>query len=167
MALDTWEKMQEVFSNVIKEVVEATSERAKKLLQQHINTDTYGINKTAENVKGINELYLNGTGTPSYEFRDKAWDVAFKEALSGYLFSLFYDGNKLTAPSSSSPYLHGNANTGEDRRVDLPELLNVSGIAPRGDFNDKPGQKLRDPFWDNFEEDLKKSLGRLVIYRIR
>lgn len=166
MALDTWEKMQEVFSDTIKEVVEATSERAKKLLQQHINTDTYGISKTAGDVKGINKVYLDGTGTPSYEFRDKAWDISFKKALSGYLFSLFYDGSKLTAPSSSSPYLHGNAHTGEDRRMELPELLNVSGIALRGDFNDKLGQKLRDPFWDNFEEDLKKNLGRLVIHRI-
>lgn len=62
----------------------------------------------------------------------------------------------MSPPSSNFPYLHGNANSGEDRRAMLAEILNVSGIAEDGDMHDT---KIRQPFWDNFESELKAKLG--------
>lgn len=158
MAIRTDDDLKEIINNVIKEVVDAIGERAKKLLQEHINVDTYGINKTNTGKPTINKSYLDGTGTPSYEFRDLAWDInKFKEGLNTYAISLFYDGDKMSPPSSSSPYLHGNNYTGEDRRNELANILNVSGIASNEDMN---SMKIRSPFWDNFEEDLKQKLGK-------
>lgn len=155
------DNLKNALNPVIEEVVKAVSERAKKLLQQHINMDTYGIGKTNMGKPKINKVYLNGTAAPSYEFRDKAWDIQFQKDLEGYLFSLFYDGSKLTPPNpvgETDRYLHGNGTV--DRRDILPELLNVSGIAPHGDWNHMPGQKKRNaPFWNEFEEELKQKLG--------
>lgn len=157
MAIKTDEDLNNVINSVIKEVVEAIGERAKKLLQEHINVDTYGINKTNTGKPRINKSYLDDTGIPSYEFRDVAWDIKkFKEGLNAYAISLFYDGDKMSPPSMSSPYLHGNSYIGMDRRNELADILNVSGIAPEEDMN---SIKIRSPFWDNFEEELKQKLG--------
>lgn len=156
MALDTYEKLESTFKDIIENVIENVSERAKKLLQEHINTDTYGINKSATFVMSpINKYYLEN-GTPSYEFRDQAWDIWVKELVRGYTFSLFYDGSNLTPPTSAYPFEHGNLYKHEDRRNELAEDLNVNGWAKNEDF---PGSKRREPFWDNFEEDLKNKIG--------
>lgn len=153
-----WENLSDVLNPVIEEVVKSVSERAKKLLQKHINADTYGIGKTNMGTPSINKSYLNHTGKPSYEFRDKAWDIQFQKNLEGYLFSLFYDGSKLTPPSKVYPYLHGNAEgtNNIDRRNQMADILNVSGVASDGDMNDT---KVREPFWDNFEEELRQKIG--------
>lgn len=167
MKIDTWELMQETFGNIIGEVVENISKRAKELLIKHINTDTYGINKTATNEQGINKIYLNGTGTPSYEFRDKAWDIKFQKQLTEHIFYLMYNSDNLTPPSTKNNYLHGNYDEGIDRRIELPELLNVNGIAPDGDFNDFPNQKRRSPYWDNFIEELNQKIGGWLFTEFR
>lgn len=156
MAIRTDEDLEKVFKSLIEDVVKSTSERAKKLLQQHINADTYGIGKNTTGHPSINKSYLNGTGTPSYEFRDVAWDIKLQNEINGYLFSLFYDEGLLSQPTYSSPYLHGNIYESKDRRKELPDLLNVSGVASEGDFNNP---KIRNPFWDNFEQELKQKLG--------
>lgn len=157
MAIRTDEDLNNIFKDVIEDVVEAVSERAKKLLRQHINTDTYGIGRNAEfSLKKINESYLDGTGTPSYEFRDQAWDTLLRETVRGYTFSIFYEANNLTPPSPSSPYLHGNAYKNMDRRDILPYLLNVSGTSLQSDMNDN---KIRNPFWDNFINELRQKIG--------
>nr|DAI44979.1 MAG TPA: hypothetical protein [Caudoviricetes sp.] len=156
MAIRTDEDLEKVFSSIIKDVITSVSDRAKKLLQQHINTDTYGIGKSVTGHPSINKSYLNGTGTPSYEFRDVAWNIKLQNDLKGYLFSLFYDEGLLSQPTYSSPYLHGNIYENKDRRKELPDLLNVSGISPESDFINP---KIRNPFWDNFEQELKQKLG--------
>lgn len=156
MAIRTDEDLQNVFNTLIEDVVRAISERAKKLLQQHINADTYGVGKNVTGRPRINRSYLDGTGTPSYEFRDLAWNIQLQKSLNEYLFSLFYDGDLLSPPTYSSPYLHGNIYENKDRRKQLPELLNISGVSPEGDFN---YPKIRSPFWDNFEMELKQKLG--------
>ena len=157
MAIKTDVDLFQVFGEVIEDVVKSISERAQKLLREHINMDTYHINKTNTEHPKINDYYLNGTGIPSYEFRDEAWDIAFKNKMSEYLFSLFYDGSLLSPPSANNPDLHGNYSKGIDRREILPDLLNVSGEAMGGDMD---CGKSRDPFWDNFEKELCDNLGK-------
>ncbi len=152
MAIRTDEDLENVFDKLIMEVVGNIYERAKKLLQQHINTDTYGIGKNVTGHPSINRSYLDGTGIPSYEFRDKAWDGELRRTL----FSIFYDGDLMSPPSYSFPYLHGNIYKNKDRRKELADLLNVSGVSPDGDFY---SSKKREPFWDNFEQELKQKLG--------
>ena len=156
MAIRTDEDLEKVFSSIIKDVITSVSDRAKKLLQQHINTDTYGIGKSVTGHPSINKSYLNGTGTPSYEFRDVAWNIKLQNDLKGYLFSLFYDEGLLSQPTYSSPYLHGNIYENKESRYELPELLGVSGVSPESDFINP---KIRNPFWDNFEQELKQKLG--------
>ncbi|MFR3182520.1 MAG: hypothetical protein ACLTPN_02755 [Clostridia bacterium] len=151
MAIRTDEDLEKVFSDLISDVISSICQRAKRLLQEHINTDTYGINKTNTGMPTINSDYLDGSGKPSYEFRDKAWDTEIRKSL----FSIFYNGDLMSPPSASSPYLHGNLEDGKDRRNILADLLNVSGIAPEGDFHT---EKKREPFWDNFEQELQQKL---------
>lgn len=151
MAIGTDEDLEKVFSDLIAEVIPLIANRAKKLLQQHINTDTYGISKNNMGKPNINKCYSDGKGTPSYEFRDKAWNVI----ISKEIFSLFYSGDAMSHISSQYPYLHGNIYTGEDRRLELADLLNVSGVDKDNDW----GGKKREPFWDNFLEDLNQKIG--------
>lgn len=155
----TQEQFKDILNKIIDEVIKAVCKRTQELLRKHINTDTYGIGAYSDNVEGINELYLDGTGTPSYEFRDKAWNTKTIKRMRESLFSLFYDGSKLSPPSANSPYLHGNEYKNEDRREILAALLNVSGIAQQGDFNDREAQKRREPYWDNFINELSEKLG--------
>ena len=157
MAIKTDEDLERVFGEVIEEVVVAMSDRVQKRLRQFISKDVYGLSMNANFAMGkINKSYLDGAGTPSYEFRDQAWDIWVKELVRGYTFSLFYDGSNLTPPTSAHPFEHGNLYRHEDRRNELAEDLNVNGWAKNEDF---PGSKTREPFWDNFEEDLKNKIG--------
>jgi len=160
MAIKTDEDLLTVFVPIMEEVVEAIMERAKKLLQQHINADTYGIGKNNMGKPSINDYYLDGTGTPSYEFRDQAWDVKYiDDAIKGFSFSLVYDALNMTPPSPSSPYFHGNYYGGRDgmrdRRKILAEVLNVNGIDSHNDW----GGKKRKPYWDDFLKDLNQNIG--------
>ena len=158
MAISTYNEFDKMFGTVIGEVIEAVSVRAKKLLVEHINSDTYGINKTTKGKPKINKSYLNGTGRPSYEFRDKAWDITVKKKVTESVFTLFYDGSKMSPQSKGNQYLHGYYGQGEviDRRNELASILNVSGIAERSDMH---SDKHTEPFWDNFENELNQKIG--------
>lgn len=156
--LRTQEQLMEKFNQIIKEAILGVSERAKKLLMQHINSDVYGIGKSETGKPSINKSYLDGTGTPSYEFRDVAWESEVKNEANEAIFSLMYNGDLMTKPSPSSPLLHGLYSNGSvtDRRAALADILNVSGVA--GDADTKV-DKIRSPYWDNFIEDLRRNLG--------
>lgn len=146
------EQLEEYINQIIKETIEEVSLKVEDLLRKHINTDTYRINKTAGKLPNINDWYLDGTGTPSYEFRDIAWNNRkFKDALGAYAYSLFYDGLKMSPPSSEHKTLHGSY-LNNDARTELARLLNISGESLRG-------HKKREPYWDNFISDLSKKLG--------
>ena len=161
MAIKTDEDLERVFGEVIEEVVVAMSDRVQKRLRQFISKDVYGLSMNANFAMGkINKSYLDGTGTPSYEFRDQAWDVKYiDDAIKGFSFSLVYDALNMTPPSSSSPYLHGNYYGGRDgmrdRREILAEVLNVNGIDSHNDW----GGKKRKPYWDDFLKDLNQNIG--------
>lgn len=153
----TDEELLTVFLPIIEEVSEATMKRAEKLLKEHINVDTYGNSKTDMGRPSINEYYLDGTGTPSYEFRDNAWEIKqVKHMVDTTIMSLFYDGDNLTHPTPNSPYLHGNYYKDIDRTDSLASILNVSGVAGDADFIT---QKRRRPYWDNFEKELSSKIG--------
>lgn len=154
--LKTQEEFMDTFNRIIKQVIEAVSDRAKKLLQEHINMDTYGINKTTTDKPSINKDYLNETGIPSYEFRDVAWDISVEGKVNQVLFKLLYNGLNMSAPSAESPLLHGNFDKNKDRRKELAEILNVSGVAEDADTK---VDKVRSPFWDDFINELKQKLG--------
>lgn len=150
MAVRTHDDFDKYIENAIKFVIDSTARRTKTLLLQHINTDTYGIGKNNFGNPIINDYYLDGSGRPSYEFRDKAWDLKLEK----YLFSIIYNGDNMTPPSSQHPTLHGNyeSSTGKmiDRRELLADILNISGNS---------GGKDREPFWDNFEQELNEKIG--------
>lgn len=153
----TDDELLTVFLPIIEEVSDAVLERAEKLLKEHINADTYGNSKTDMGKPSINEYYLDGTGTPSYEFRDEAWETKkIKQFTDTVIASIFYDGSKMSPPSQNSPYLHGNYYKGIDRTDSLASILNVSGVADDADFI---SQKRRQPYWDKFEEELSQKIG--------
>lgn len=157
MAIKTDEDLLTVFVPIMEEVVEAIMERAKKLLQQHINADTYGIGRNNMGKPSINDYYLDGTGIPSYEFRDLAWDIKqVKHMVDTAISSIFYNGDNLSHPSQTFPYLHGNYNKDIDRTDSLASILNVSGVAGDADFIT---HKKREPFWDNFEKEFGEKIG--------
>lgn len=157
MAIRTDDDLINTFMPIINDIMENMTDRIEKLLVQHINTDVYGINKTSTDTPAINDYYLDGTGRPSYEFRDKAWQKRVSKTIAETCVGeIFYDGNQMTPPTANSPYLHGNYNAGVDRRNKLADLLNVSGIAGDSDF---VYNKTRSPFWDNFLDELSLKIG--------
>lgn len=162
MTISGKDEMMKTINNILEKSLKEVNRKAKELLIQHINTDTYGLGKSAMSSKpAINKVYLDGTGVPSYEFRDKAWDEIFERALNEYSFRIFYKASNLSPPSKAHPYLHGNASgyNNIDRRNELAELLNISGVDTSGDWGWK-NEKKRDPFWDNFIKDLREKLGK-------
>ena len=154
MAISTYNEFDKMFGAVIGEVIEAVSVRAKKLLVEHINSDTYGINKTTKGKPKINKSYLNGTGRPSYEFRDKAWDITIKKKVTESVFTLFYDGSKMSPPDKKNNFLHGIYNYSDSRDY-LADVLNITGVTG----GCIPDDKHREPFWDNFENELNQKIG--------
>lgn len=156
--LRTQEQLTSVFEQKLSKSIQGVADRAKKLLMAHINADVYGIGKTETGKPSINKSYLDRTGTPSYEFRDVAWQTEVKKQADEAVFSLIYRGNLMTAPSPSSPLLHGLYSEDKkiDRRLMLADILNVSGVAGEADTDI---DKKRSPYWDNFMEDLRRNLG--------
>ena len=127
------------------------------ILRTNISLYTYGYDVESPDIKGpINKAYENGTKEPTYEFRDEAWvkqeaQIAAKKIAS----AIYYDGMRMSPPTSSHPYRHGkfDTSTGEviDRREYLAEVLNVFGVAGDRDWPAKGLEnqgKVRKPFFD-------------------
>lgn len=145
-------ELEEMVNRAIKKTLMDTMARVHKLLLEHINTDVYRINKTEKGHPRINKFYLTKTGIPSYEFREKAWDIEqFKDDLGAYAISLAYDAMRLSPPSHSHPDLHGSYYKHLDLRERLANDLNTSG---------EYGKKEREPYWDNFLDELRQKLGK-------
>lgn len=146
------EQFNAMYNEAMNKAIKDVSNKIYNLLMQHINTDTYGVSKGTRSHRKINDYYLNGTGIPSYEFKYLAW----QDVLKDNIYTIVYNGLLMSPPSADFPYLHGNYKEGIDRRERLAELLNVSGVASEEDMESR---KIREPFWDNFLEDLSKNLG--------
>lgn len=162
----------------LKKAIDILSEKIYNQLKINISLYTYGYPVAMPDIKGpINQFYENvgdeGSGEPSFEFRDLAWvKTSAKEISNQIIGSIYYDGNKMSAPSWLRPYTHGNFYTGEDRRAELAKLLNVTGYADGSDFTIKGEfeEKFRKPFfditiqwletnWNNLAKDALKQVG--------
>ena len=136
-----------------------------EILKSHINTDTYGISAYEKGKPAINYIYEynknNETvnkGTPTYEFRDIAWDKEVKKQVSGYISKVFYNYENLTPPSKNRPYTHGSYYVWGDFREHLPEVLNND--LPQGSLF---SAKDREPFWDNSVNEFANKFNNLVL----
>lgn len=166
MKFDTEDAFKNFFESQLKRVIDIVSDKIHEQLRLNISLYTYGYTPgiASPSVKvPINEMYqvVNGneTGEPSYEFRDEAWIKQQAKALSGKIIgSIFYDYSKLSAPTSSRPFTHGNFYQGKDRRVNLADLLNVSGYDLGNDF----GGKEREPYFDITLKWIKDNFSQLV-----
>lgn len=133
------------------------AEDVYNILRTNISLYTYGYDVESPDVKGpINEVYENGTQEPTYEFRDEAWvKQEAKIAANKIATAIYYDGMRMSPPTSSHPYRHGyfNEETGGaiDRRAYLADILNVFGVAGGRDWAPKKLEeigKVRKPFFD-------------------
>lgn len=130
-------QFDEVIKKAISNCVSYISDKILECVQDHIQKDTYG--------ELPNKVYNNGTGNPTFEFKNAFKFEGIKSSVNEISNKLFYDWSTMHAPSQSNEYLHGNFNKGEDRRSILAELLNVNGIDGENDW----GGKERSAFWDN------------------
>lgn len=120
------------------------SNKILECVQDHIWQDVYSY------AYYPNVAYDNGSGTPTFEFRDAFRFEGIKKSVDEISNRLFYDWSTMSKPSQSNKYLHGNFNKGEDRRSILADLLNVNGIDGGNDW----GGKERNAFWDNALKDI-------------
>ena len=168
--IKTTDQFQQFFMNKLEKAINILEDEIHTKLRENISAMTYGYAPNADARGPINKAYeiINGypTGEPSYEFRDEAWvkDKA-KQAAKAIIGSVWYDYQNLSAPSSDSPYTHGNYYQGKDRRAILAELLNVNGYDKQNDM----GGKRREPFFDetikwitnNWDKLCKKALSKV------
>ena len=152
----------------LKMAVDIIADKIYEQLKINISLYTYGYPEASPNTTGpINQFYENvgdeGLQEPSYEFRDEAWvKTKAREVSRQIVGSIYFDGNKMSPPTWFRPYTHGNFYSGEDRRMKLAELLNVTGVDSENDW----GGKERKPFFDitiewietNWQNIAKKAL---------
>ena len=139
------EQFDKVLKNALIKCVGYLSDKILKCVQDHIQKDTYG--------KLPNKEYNNGTGMPTFEFKNAFRFEGIKSSVNDISNRLFYDWSTMHAPSQSNKYLHGNFDEGVDRRSILAELLNVDGIDGGNDW----GGKERKAFWDNALEEIEQN----------
>jgi hypothetical protein len=131
-----------ILKKAITSCIEHLSDKILECVQDHIQKDTYGSLP--------NKVYNNGTGNPTFEFKNAFKFEGIKNSVKEISNKLFYDWTTMSTPSQSNKYLHGNFNEGQDRRSILAELLNVNGIDGGNDW----GGKERQAFWDNALKDI-------------
>jgi hypothetical protein len=96
-----------------------------------------------------NKFYYMGMGVPTFQFEKSwKWDVIRQDVMST-VRNLFEDIYSMSYEPEN--YLHGSI-YGGDRRAELADDLNVSGVAKNSDFPEHG--KERQPYWDNFIREM-------------
>jgi len=146
MAIATVDDFEKLFNKINEEVINAVSLRAVKLLKKHIMDDMYGALP--------NKRYEDGTGMPTFQFREAFVFKEMVKLMNGVSKTLFYDYESMDRPSSAHPTRHGRYKTkdesGSDNRQALAEMLNKREIV---------GSKMRNLYWDNFIRELDSNIG--------
>lgn len=155
----------EEFSNymtnrIIPKLVDKLADDFMDILKKRINIDTYGYDENGKLLK--NDYYENGTGIPTYEFRDDAWEKKTRQSIKGFLSEVFYQPENLTPPSEERPFTHGSYGIWGDFRKYLPYVL--EGMAQQGSLF--PARE-RDPFWKNTIDEFKGSFEILLKKRCK
>lgn len=137
MAIKSEEELMMVLSKPVNDIMASMQKEVKKILDDYINLDTYGM------PDGLpNDDYYNGTRMPTFQFRDDAFHFSELDQIANEITTeLFYDWEQMEYDGDTK--LHGNPR--EDLRSALADILNV-----RTSFF--LGEKEREPFWDNFIE---------------
>jgi hypothetical protein len=130
-----------VLNSIASDVINTVSDKILIQLKNDIERDVYLFGGFP------NRFYYMGMGIPTFQFEKSwKWDV-IKQDLMSTVKTLFEDYMSMVFEPQN--YLHGSE-LGGDRRSELADDLNVSGIAKNSDF---PG-KERAPYWDNFIREM-------------
>lgn len=174
MEFKTPKDFENYFRRVMQKVLDGIAEEVLVAIRQSINYNTYIASGLP------NASYLNDSGLPSFEFRDKAWQITkAKQIASEVVSSVNYMPQKMSPPSSGFPFRHGNYYQQKDRREQLAELLNVYGSADNADFrtdgSNSDGsiycvsktEKKRRPFFDLAITWIVENWDNLVVKHFR
>lgn len=174
MEFDSELELEDMLSSLLSVAITNIAFEIRNVIRKSININTYGnlpnrayASYVERNIdkdypaSWLSDLPSSG-GLPTFEFRDEAWVMQKSQIIANKIIaSVYYDGSKMSPPSASSPYRHGNFNLGIDRRQELAKLLNVLGYADNADFrkagktnsdgspvNEVAVEKPRKPFFD-------------------
>ena len=119
--------LTQVLGSIAQTAIANISDKILLQLQNDIKRDTYSHDYYP------NHWYVGGSGIPTFDFlRAWKWD-AIKSEIGNVTRELYYDYfNMIYDPEN---YIHGDRTT--DRREELAEDLNVSGIATNSAFGKK------------------------------
>jgi len=130
------EILNQILISSAEKIISSVSDKILTQLQDDIKRDIYTHDYFP------NKYYVAGSGIPTFDFlRAWKWDVIRTDIMTTTR-ELYYD--YLSMVYDPENFIHGNRTM--DKREELADDLNVSGIANNSDF----GRKERAPFWSNF-----------------
>jgi len=170
--VSTQEDLQKMIAGILAEAMREISGTIFNTLKGYIMRDTYSDgawygsiemgmemkeNKTyLASKQQINLLTGGSTSKPSWEFLNKAFNIKNTERTASRVTEeLFYDYGRMTFRPDL--YQHGSVELG-DMREHMADIMNVSDV---DDPNDHGG-KHREPFWDNFINDIFANGGNAI-----
>lgn len=149
MPYNNQKELDAAINRALKKCVAYLSDKMLDCLKERIWQDTYTRDYYP------NTVYVDD-GIPTFEFLNAFEFEGIKSSIKEVSNRLFYNWqDKMSSPSSSRPYVHGNYYKGIDRKEELANILNVSGKDACGS-NDFGGKK-REPFWDNTIKEINSN----------
>jgi hypothetical protein len=133
MAIKNNAELLKAFSGIIREIVKKVILDMLYKLQDDIDEYTYGQLPNID--------YYNGSGYPTYQFKDAFIFNDVEQKLNNFVSELYYNWQSMDYDANT--YLHGNPYDG-DLRQQLADILNTDS-----DIN-----KPRKPYWDIFITDM-------------
>ena len=132
-----------VLNSIVYEVISIVSEKVLAQLKADIERDVYLFGGFP------NKFYYMGMGIPTFQF-EKSWKLDdIKQMAMTTVRNIFEDVYSMQYDPQN--FLHGSE-YGGDRRAELADDLNVSGVAKNSDFPEHG--KERQPYWDNFIREM-------------
>jgi len=133
MAIKNNAELLKAFSGIIREIVRKVILDMLYKLQDDIDEYTYGQLPNID--------YYNGSGYPTYQFKEAFTFSNIEQKLNNFMSELYYNWQSMDYDGATG--LHGNPYDG-DLRQQLADILNTDY-----DIN-----KPRQPYWDIFINDM-------------
>jgi len=126
-------QLKNLIEKDVEKAIKGTVDEVMKLLKKSINENVYDDN---------NSWYLDGTGIPSYEFRDLAWVMApIRKTIREIVGKIYYDGKRMDADEATWKHYSKIGDWGDSREY-LADILNKSG------WTSSLHWKKTAPYWD-------------------
>lgn len=141
-------EMATMLSNIASKVIEKVSKDMLFILKEYINDETYDPLPNA--------YYYNGSGKPTFQFREAFEFTQIENKIKQVVTELFYNWQEMSYDPDT--FLHGSPWNG-DMRQQLADILNVDGSTG---FS----TKIRKPYWDDYIKEMFDQNGLTKLFDV-